>query len=1082
MSEPLIGATVAHFRLLAELGRGGMGVVYRAEDLTLRREVAIKMLPPEVAADPERKKRLLREARSAAAVSHANIATIYQVGEDERGTFIAMELIRGVTLREALASGLSRTRALSIGMGIARGLARAHESGVLHRDLKPENVMIDREGEPKILDFGLARSPRDEERTSAPDVATIEGRVVGTPGYMSPEQARGAQLDARSDVFALGVVLYELLSGARAFAGETPMDAILAVLRTRPPRLRGVGEDVASIVERCLEPVAARRYADAGEVRDALAALAGAHVASLFEVRAGIESAPTMHVSAGATAVPHTVEQRALAEHDRAFLGRERELGEVIARFASGARRITLVGPGGIGKTRLAQRVAESLRDRDGTRTFAASLAGARTRADVVSRVAESLGVAIAGASEADAAIATALGARGAVLLVIDEAESAARDLAELLPAWLAGTPSARALVTSRERLRSRSEEVIEVGPLDVEAGATLFLARAADARAQITIDDAVRETARAIAERLEGSPLAIELAAARAEVLSPAAILARLDDRMKLLRRRGEEDRHASLRAVIEWSWSLLDEAERGAAAQLSAFVSGFEADAAEAVLALGDDVFALDVVQSLRDKSLLRAAASDSSGVRFVLYEAVRLFAWQVLSEDEAELRATLSRHAAYFSDRALRAEDRAREEGDAASERWLVREQGELIAVADRALDGAGPSVVQGASALAAIARVASARGGEPVAERLGALLARADALPDDVAAQARAGLAVLLSATEPRRAAAEAARAVELARRAADPRVLGRAAAALARTALLEADVELVERAATEAAAIGRRVGSADLVERGLHMLAARAWRSGRADEGLPFVREAIASAEARGASDALPDLWILEGILLDQRGDHERAEACNLRALEAARAAGRSATVGTLLVNLGVSAHGRGDLVRARERLEEAIHVLGRRGMSLMLAIARGNLGVVDGEEGAFAIGRARLDETIARLEAIGERRYRAAYLSARAGLAADQDEVAEAERDLELAQRLADEVGEDAIRAVVEVCRGRVDLARARAASDPDERALHRAAMEARVATARAIAATDVVHLAIRLLRAAEERSARALG
>ncbi|HTR97875.1 MAG TPA: serine/threonine-protein kinase, partial [Candidatus Acidoferrales bacterium] len=215
--EDLAGTTIAHYRVEAKLGQGGMGVVYRARDARLGRDVALKVLPASVAADGERRARLLREARSAAAVNHPNIAAVYDVGESEGRVYLAMELVEGATLRERLAAGaLPAQQAVRIARGIAAGLARAHEKGIVHRDLKPENVMIGRDGAVKILDFGLAKLRAPDSTDSAlakQDTQTLEGRVMGTPGYMSPEQAAGRPVDQSTDVYALGAVLHEMLTG-----------------------------------------------------------------------------------------------------------------------------------------------------------------------------------------------------------------------------------------------------------------------------------------------------------------------------------------------------------------------------------------------------------------------------------------------------------------------------------------------------------------------------------------------------------------------------------------------------------------------------------------------------------------------------------------------------------------------------------------------------------------------------------------------------------------------------------------------------------------------------------------------------
>ncbi|EYF07304.1 protein kinase domain-containing protein [Chondromyces apiculatus] len=276
---PRPGETLGRFVLRRELGRGGMGVVFAAEDVTLGRDVALKVLP--WSGDEGRRRRFLREARSAAALSDPGIATIFDVGEADGWVFIAMELIRGETLRAVLERRPVRGRALPgeevrrVARAIARALAKAHAAGVVHRDLKPENVMIADDGQVKLLDFGLAKVARAESMPGGLSTTeTAEGRILGTPGYMSPEQAKGWPVDARSDVFSFGVLLYELLTGRRPFVGATLVELIIAIDRDEPPSpssiRSGVERDLERVALRCLRKEAAARYADAGAVLRAL--------------------------------------------------------------------------------------------------------------------------------------------------------------------------------------------------------------------------------------------------------------------------------------------------------------------------------------------------------------------------------------------------------------------------------------------------------------------------------------------------------------------------------------------------------------------------------------------------------------------------------------------------------------------------------------------------------------------------------------------------------------------------------------------------------------------------------------------
>ena len=259
----LTGRRLSHYDIIEEISRGGMGVVYRAVDVNLARDVALKVLPEDLLHDPGRRERLLQEARAASALEHPHIAVIHDVGEAEGITFIAMELIRGEKLSDTLARGpLPPLRALTLAAEVAEGLARAHEKGIVHRDLKPSNVMVTDDGHAKVIDFGLAKlveTMSDEAATaSVHGPRTDRGLVLGTAAYMSPEQARGAAVDRRSDIFAFGVTLYEMVTGRPAFQGQSSLDTMQAVLTQPVPPLPALGgssaeatADLQRIIAKC---------------------------------------------------------------------------------------------------------------------------------------------------------------------------------------------------------------------------------------------------------------------------------------------------------------------------------------------------------------------------------------------------------------------------------------------------------------------------------------------------------------------------------------------------------------------------------------------------------------------------------------------------------------------------------------------------------------------------------------------------------------------------------------------------------------------------------------------------------------
>jgi serine/threonine-protein kinase len=278
----LIGQELGHYRITAKLGEGGMGQVYLAEDTKLGREVAIKVLPDSLASDPERLERFQREARTVAALKHPNIVTIYSVEEADGVHFLTMELIDGVAMDSLVAEGpLDLQRFLAIAIPLADALASAHSRGVIHRDLKPSNVMIDEDSGVQILDFGLAKQEEvadPSELTSLPTEAlTQEGVVLGTIPYMSPEQAEGKQLDHRSDIFSLGVVLYELATGKRPFAGDTAASLVSSILRDDPVPVTeahpGLPAELGRILSHCLAKQPDRRFQSALDVRNELDSL-----------------------------------------------------------------------------------------------------------------------------------------------------------------------------------------------------------------------------------------------------------------------------------------------------------------------------------------------------------------------------------------------------------------------------------------------------------------------------------------------------------------------------------------------------------------------------------------------------------------------------------------------------------------------------------------------------------------------------------------------------------------------------------------------------------------------------------------
>jgi serine/threonine protein kinase/Tol biopolymer transport system component len=305
---PLVpGTKLGPYEIQSPLGAGGMGEVYRARDSRLNRDVAIKILPASFSTDPERLQRFAQESRATAALNHPNILSIFDIGTcelgDNRGApYVVSELLEGETLRDRLRNGpLTSRKAIDYARQIAQGLAAAHEKGIVHRDLKPENLFITNDGRAKILDFGLAKITRPEPDASGDEptqqVGTEAGMVMGTAGYMSPEQVRGKPADPRSDIFAFGAILYEMLSGKRAFHGDSSVDTMSAILKEDPPDLaetnRNVSPALERIVRHCLEKSPVERFQSARDVAFNLEALTDISSSSRGGIRALPEQPPT---------------------------------------------------------------------------------------------------------------------------------------------------------------------------------------------------------------------------------------------------------------------------------------------------------------------------------------------------------------------------------------------------------------------------------------------------------------------------------------------------------------------------------------------------------------------------------------------------------------------------------------------------------------------------------------------------------------------------------------------------------------------------------------------------------------------
>jgi predicted ATPase/serine/threonine protein kinase len=671
----LIGTSLDRYKVLKLLGKGGMGRVYLAHDTRLGRNVAIKVLPADLTKNEKLLRRFEQEARAASALNHPNILTVYDIGEIDSLHFIATEYVKGETLDRRLSkTRMAPEEALEVAIQVASALAEAHDAGILHRDIKPANIMLRPDGNVKVIDFGIAKLV-ERQSSSGGDgpfltmVDTEPGMILGTPHYMSPEQIRGSKLDEQSDIFSLGVVLYEMISGTLPFGGSTLSDVIAAILTAEPKRLSqhvpSVPSDLDELVNKALQKTKESRYR---KIKDVLADLRA--LQWRLELRAASQD-QSMALGDFSSRPPTEGRSVKLPVELTSFVGREAEIVVVSKLLLGDTRLVTLTGTGGVGKTRLCLHVAAHVADQFPDGAHFVPLASISDSELVASATAQALGVTETADYPLTARLKAYLSEKQALLMFdnFEQVTAAAPLITELLTAC----PRLKVLVTSRALLRVRGECEFQVPPLElpdlthqpsIEAlskcpAVHLFLERARAAHPRFVLTE---EDASAVAEiclRLDGLPLAIELAAPRIKILPPQALLARLGSRLDLLTR-GSSDlpaRQQTMRSTIAWSYDLLDEGEKRLFRYLSVFVGGFPLEAAESVCGEQPERSSvLDRLSSLLENSLLRKKNEDDP--RFVMLETIREFASERLAKSR-KVESLRRAHALFFLDLVERTE---------------------------------------------------------------------------------------------------------------------------------------------------------------------------------------------------------------------------------------------------------------------------------------------------------------------------------------------------------------------------------------------------------------------------------------
>ena len=922
----MIGKTVSHFRILEKLGEGGMGVVYKAEDTSLQRSVALKFISSRMLGSDRAVARFIREAQAAAACEHPNVCTIYEVGDSDEGAFIAMAYVEGESLRNRLASGpLAIDEAIDTAIQVARGLGAAHKRGVVHRDIKPGNIMITPDGIVKVMDFGLARPREAMDLTQA-------GSVVGTIAYMSPEQTRGRDVDERSDIWALGVVLYEMVTGFRPFRGGSDQAVVYSVLNDAPDCATDFATEVPvgleEIILKALAKPVSERYRLADEMLRDLQDLAGG--ASMAATRTMVARVPD---SAG-TNLPHQL---------TSFIGR----GEVIAearQLLAANRLLTLTGAGGCGKTRLAQEVGRSvLRDfADGV--WIAELAPLRDGELLPQVVMEALGLTDAPNRTPVEALEDYL-RRTDLLLVLDNCEHLLPACTSLVELLLRGCQGVRILATSREPLAMAGEVVLRVpslavpeaetmptiGDLEEVSAVRLFVERAAAAVPGFALTGQNAAPIAEVCRRLDGIPLALELAAARVKLLPVSEIAERLENRFGLLSSGGAglPARHQTLRALVDWSFEQLQNNEQLLLTRLSVFSGGWTLSTAEAVCA-GEGLEereTLDLMSSLVEKSLVEThSVPEADHIRLRMHETIREYAWDELSRG--------------------------------GTESWLGRHRDHFLAMAEEA----EPHLIGGADQVPHFRRLAAEHG------NLRAALATCMAEGGDAVLALR--LAGALGRYWEMRGHWNEGRRVcstVLARPQADARTLARAAVLhwAGVLALGQYDGTDAQTCFEESLAIARDLGDRRGEASSLRGLAMAVRLRGEDTQARSLHQESLAVAleldDKRQIASSLKD----GANMPDQEGGRlSQRRASLLKALELFREVGDLCGEADVLYNLGGMASNAGDLDEAVPRLEESLAISRELDNPLGVAAALTMLADAALERGGLERARVLAEESL----------------------------------------------------------------------------------------------------------------------
>ena len=939
---------IAGYRIVRKLGQGSGGSVWEARHVGTGHRAALKLLGTSRETDDEALDSFVLESRLVAAIDHPSIVPIYGSGAEDGVLYIAMRYVDGGDLAALIrgAAPLPPRRALAILEQVAGALDTVHARGLVHRDVKPSNILIDDVGGRAFLsDFGIAHRPRSSRVVEVPVLA-------GTLGYAAPEQLDGKVARAGADVYALGCVLCDCLTGRMPFERDSDVALLYAHLLDPPPRIADIRPELPraldAVLARALAKAPDERYATCGGLiaaaRDAFAAGGRTHAAGASPIARGEPVAVVSRLP-----LPPTP-----------LVGREREL-EALERLicAPGTRLVTLAGPGGSGKTRLAVEAARAVEARFRDGVVLVALDAIADASLVASAIADALDLQERATPDADALV------RGLVrrlqqaelLLVLDGFERVL-PAAPLIAELLAAAPSLRVLVTSQASLRLQAEREISLAPLELEAAVGLFLDRARSARPGFTLADDDTAAVAEICRRLDGLPLAVELAAARAKLLSPRAILARLENRLELLTggTRDLPSRHRTLRGAVDWTYELLDADEQAVFARLAVFEGGCTPEDAEAVCGEPAAGALLDVLASLVDKSLVIRREPSAGEIRLDMLQTIREYARYRLIE-RGELDDARRRHAEHFLAVAETAEPQL-----------LGPEQSSVV----RRLEEQTPNV-----------RLALAWSLETGRLELGLRIAGALARFWSIRDQMTEGRAWLRRALARGSSVAQPVRARAL---------FASAYCALAQGDYDEATTRFEESLETYATLKDRRSEAACLAQIGWLMLA-----RGRLEEATAAATRSLDLARAIGdqatASVALADL---ADVAL-RSGHGERALELFAEVLSLRRALGDRRNVANALLNLGRAELLAGDATAASRRLDEGLALAREVGDTWGTSLAQVSLARVALDRGDPDGAWSLATDALASCRARGDRRTAAECLSliallvARAGRSEDAE-------------------------------------------------------------------------------------------